>query len=45
METWHKISMLVYLGYAAFYKDETHYGVCPYAEHGNLSFIVRVKVK
>jgi len=34
------------LGHAAFYEDETRYGVCPYADlRGNLSFIVRVKVK
>jgi len=28
------------LGHTAFYKDETRYEVCPYADqHGNLSFI------
>jgi len=33
------------LGYAVFYKDETRYGVCPYADQrGNLCFIVCVKV-
>ena len=32
--------------HATFFEDETHYGVCPYADqHGNLSFIVCVKVK
>ena len=31
------------LGHAVFYEDETRYGVYPYA--GNLSFIMRVKVK
>ena len=34
------------LGHAAFYEDETRYGVCPYADQrGNLSFVVCVKVK
>ena len=32
------------LGPAAFYEDETRYGVCPYAnQRGNLSFIVCAK--
>jgi len=39
MEPWHKIPMRVYLGHAAFYEDETRYGVCPYTDqHGNLIF-------
>ena len=46
MEPWHKIPTRAYLGHAAFYEDETRYGACPYADlRGNLSFIVRVKVK
>ena len=46
MEPWHKIPTRAYLGHAAFYEDETHYGVFPYADQrGNLSFVVRVKVK
>ena len=51
MEPWYKIptraySILGLLGHAAFYEDETRYGVCPYADlRGNLSFIVHVKVK
>ena len=41
MEPWHKIPMRAYLGHAAFYEDETRYGVCPYADlRGNLSVIV-----
>jgi len=49
IEPWHKIPIRVFilglLGYAAFYEDKTYYGVCPYADqHGNFSFIVRVKV-
>ena len=46
MEPWHKIPTRAYLGHAAFYEDETRYEVFPYADQrGNLSFIVRVKVK
>ena len=50
MEPWHKkylrVLILGLLGHAAFYEDETRYGVCPYADlRGNLSFIVHVKVK
>ena len=46
MEPWHKIPMRVHLGHAVFYEDETRYGVCPYADQrGNLSFVVRVRVK
>ena len=49
IEPWHKIPIWVFilglLGHAAFYEDKTYYGVCPYADqHGNLSFIVRVRV-
>jgi len=40
------VLILGLLGHAALYEDETHYGVCPYADlRGNLSFTVRVKVK
>ena len=41
-----RVLILGLLGHAAFYEDETRYGDCPYADlRGNLSFIVRVKVK
>ena len=30
IEPLHKIPTRVYLGHAAFYEDETRYGVCPY---------------
>jgi len=46
MEPWHTIPTCVYLDHAAFYKAETHCGVCPYADQReNLRFIARVKVK
>ena len=51
IEPWRKIRPSVYfilglLDYAAFYKDKTHYEVCPYADqHENLSFYHAHKVK
>ena len=41
-----RVLILGLLGHAAFYEDETHYGIFPYADQReNLSFIVCVKVK
>ena len=52
MEPWHYLRVLIFgllsglLDHAAFYEDETRYGVCPYADlRGNLSFVVCIKVK